>query len=98
MDFTKYETLKFTRNGRVLTVALDGVGPVNGVNEQMHIELGQVFHDLNNDLDSDVIVLTGRGKAFCAGADMRFFDEMVEDPRKFRGILPDARRIINGIL
>jgi enoyl-CoA hydratase len=98
MDFTTYDTLKFTRNNRVLTVALDGVGPVNGVNEQMHIELGQVFHELNNDEGSDVIILTGRDNAFCAGADMRFFDEMVEDPRKFRGILPDARRIINGIL
>ena len=98
MDFSHYETLKFERKGKVLTVMLDGVGPFNGVNEQMHIELGRVFHDLNNDLDSDVIVLTGKDQAFCAGADMRFFEEMVEDPRKFRGILPDARRIINGIL
>ena len=98
MDFSAYETLKFERNGRTITMILDGVGPFNGVNEQMHIELGRVFHDLNNDLDSDVVVLTGKGKAFCAGADMRFFEEMMEEPRKFRGILPDARRIINGIL
>ncbi len=98
MNFDQYETLKFERNGKVLTMMLDGVGPFNGVNEQMHIELGRVFHDLNNDLESDVIVLTGKDQAFCAGADMRFFEEMVEDPKKFRGILPDARRIINGIL
>ncbi|MDG1231175.1 MAG: enoyl-CoA hydratase-related protein [Pseudomonadales bacterium] len=98
MDFSSYETLQFERNDRVLTVILDGVGPANGVNEQMHIELARVFHDLNNDLDSDVIVLTGKGRAFCAGADMRFFEDMVEDPKKFRAILPDARRIINGLL
>ena len=29
MDFTTHETLKFTRNNRVLTVALDGVGTDN---------------------------------------------------------------------
>jgi len=98
MNFDDYETILFERNDKVLTVTLDGVGPFNGVNEQMHIELGRVFHDLNNDLDSDVIILTGKGKAFCAGADMRFFEEMVEDPKKFRNILPDAKRIINGIL
>jgi len=98
MNFDDYETILFKRNDKVLTVTLDGVGPFNGVNEQMHIELGRVFHDLNNDPGSDIIILTGKGKAFCAGADMRFFEEMVEDPKKFRGILPDAKRIINGIL
>ncbi len=98
METDSYKTLKFVRDGRRLDVMLDGVGPFNGVNEQMHIELARVFHDLNNDLDSDVIVLTGKEGAFCAGADMKFFEDMVEDPRRFRGILPDARRIINGIL
>ena len=73
MDFASYETLKFVRNDRRLDVILDGVGPFNGVNEQMHIELARVFHDLNNDLESDVIVLTGKDNAFCAGADNEVF-------------------------
>lgn len=98
MNFKDYETLGFAYEGRVLTVTIDGPGPVNAVNARMHEELGRVFVDLQRDEDSDLIILTGAGRAFCAGGDMDWFDEMIADPAKFRAIAPEGKRIVSTLL
>ncbi|MEQ9145842.1 MAG: enoyl-CoA hydratase-related protein [Parvibaculaceae bacterium] len=98
MEFRDYETLRFDYDGRVLTVSIDGPGPVNAVNARMHEELGRVFTDLQRDEDSDLIVLTGAGRAFCAGGDMDWFDEMIANPAKFRAIAPEGKRIVTSLL
>jgi len=67
MEIREYETLSFAYEGRVITVTFDGPCPVNAVNALMHEELGRVFTDLQRDEDSDLIILTGAGRAFCAG-------------------------------
>jgi len=98
MNFDDYETIRFSRDGRVLTLTIDGPGPVNAVNAVMHQELSQVFADAQTDSDSDLIILTGAGKAFCAGGDMDWFEEMIADPAKFQAIGPEAKRIVMSLL
>lgn len=93
-----YETIEFTRSGRVLTVTLAGDGPVNAVTERMHFELARVFRELQDDPDSDIIVLTGKGKCFCAGGDMAWFQKMIDDPALFRDAAVEGRRITNDLL
>ena len=98
MEYQHYETLRFDYEGRVLTVTIDAPGPVNAVNDRLHHELSRVFTDLQGDSDCDIIVLTGSGRAFCAGGDMDWFQEMIDDPRKFRAIGPEAKRIVFSLL
>ncbi len=95
---SNYQTLQFERSDRVLTMTLQGAPPVNGVTERMHEELATVFFDLQRDEGSDLIVMTGQGRAFCAGADMAFFERMIDDPKILRDMLPDAKRIIHGLI
>ena len=97
MDLDAYKTLTLTRDGRILTIAIDN-GPVNAVDDDLHRELGHVFVDAQDDAESDLVVLTGAGRAFCAGGDMAWFQDMIDDTSRFRGILPDARRIIMTLL
>ena len=97
MNFDNYERLKFEWRARVLWVTIDA-GPMNAVDFELHEELGQVFYDVQSDENSDLIVITGAGRAFCAGGDMDWFQEMIDDPAKFRGITVDAKRIVNGLL
>ena len=97
MDLDRYKTLTLTRDGRILTIAIDN-GPMNAVDDDLHRELGHVFVDAQDDVDSDLVVLTGAGRAFCAGGDMAWFQDMIDDTSRFRGILPDARRIIMTLL
>ena len=97
MNFDKYQRLLFERRERVLWITISA-GPMNAVDFALHEELAKVFTDAQADDGSDLIVLTGAGRAFCAGGDMDWFQEMIDDPAKFRGITPDAKRIVNGLL
>ncbi len=93
-----YSRIRFDRRDRILTVTIDAPGPVNAVDALLHHELSRVFLDAQDDPDSDLIVLTGAGRAFCAGGDTTWFEEQIRDPRKFRGIVPEAKRIVNTLL
>jgi len=97
MEFSDYQRLRFTRKERVLTIALDN-GKVNAVDGRMHRELARVFLDAQDDEDSDLVILTGAGQAFCAGGDMDWFLMIIEDPREFRAIAPEAKRIVTSLL
>jgi enoyl-CoA hydratase/carnithine racemase len=68
--FSKYERIVATRSGRILTLALTAPNPVNAVDGAMHHELSRIFLDAQDDPDSDLIILTGAGRAFCAGLDL----------------------------
>ena len=95
---TNYSRIRFSRNGRILTVALSGTNPVNAVDALMHQELARVFLDAQDDEGSDLIVLTGEGRAFCAGGDTTWFKQQIDDPKNFRAITPEAKRIVSSLL
>tara|TARA_R110000787_G_scaffold8444_1_gene28172 strand:+ start:7377 stop:8189 length:813 start_codon:yes stop_codon:yes gene_type:complete len=94
----KWERFAFTRDGRVLTAAITSDHPVNGVDEQMHTELALVFNCLQRDSESDIIILTARGRAFCAGGDFDWFEEQINHPERFRAIGWDAKQIVTTLL
>jgi len=93
-----YSRFSFQRDGAVLTAAFDSDHPVNGVDGPMHDELARMFTDLQRDSESDIIILTGKGRAFCAGGDFDWFQAQVDDPAKFRAIAWDAKRIVSSLL
>ena len=97
-DFSGYERIKASRDGRILTLTLTAPNPVNAVDGPMHRELARVFLDAQDDPDSDLIVLTGAGRAFCAGGDTTWFKSHIEDPASFRAIGPEAKRIVTSLL
>jgi len=97
MSFDDYQRIRATRDGRILILALDN-GKVNAVDARMHHELARVFLDAQDDEDSDLVVLTGHGRAFCAGGDTDWFKSQIEDPRRFRAIAPEAKRIVSSLL
>jgi enoyl-CoA hydratase len=99
MALSDYQRVAFTRSGRILTAALTGTNAVNPVDGRMHHELSRLFLDLQDDPDSDLIILTGAGdKAFCAGGDLAWFDEQIANPASFRAIAPEAKRIVTTLL
>ena len=97
MEFSDYQRMRLTRRDRILTIALDN-GKVNAVDGRMHKELARVFLDAQDDDGSDLVILTGTGRAFCAGGDMDWFMRHIEDPREFRAIAPEAKRIVTSLL
>jgi len=72
-----YETLHFDLNGQIGTLTLDVPGKLNAHTIQMRAELLHFWRERqNNEEECRVIIMTGRGKAFCAGGDI----EEIDDP------------------
>lgn len=93
-----YQTIAFSRRGRVLTATLNRPEAGNAVNACMHEELSRLFYDLASDQGSDVIVFTGAGKAFCGGGDLIWLQEAIDDPEVFQRMGVEAKRIVFGQL
>jgi enoyl-CoA hydratase len=98
MEFQGYQHLRFDRDGRILTVTIDRPDKLNAVSRLLHTELARVFHEVAADPGSDVIVLTGAGRAFCAGGDLEFLEEAQRDPVSFYEVLREARTIVMTLL
>ncbi|MFM0158638.1 enoyl-CoA hydratase/isomerase family protein [Paraburkholderia sediminicola] len=97
-NFDDYSMLSFERRGKVLTIKIDHAEGRNAVNDALHHELSRVFFDAQDDEESDVIVLTGVGKWFCAGGDMNWFQECIDSPAKWRRNVTIAKRITSSLL
>jgi enoyl-CoA hydratase len=93
-----YEHLRFTQSGRRLTISIDRPGRLNAVNARLHTELARVFVDAAADPASDVIVLTGAGRAFCAGGDVEWMQDAIDEPRSFIDTIREARQIVYGLI
>ena len=65
-----YQTLTTTLTDRVLTLTLDRPEQLNAFTVEMANELIDVFNSASNDDDVGAIVVTGAGRAFCAGMDL----------------------------
>jgi 2-(1,2-epoxy-1,2-dihydrophenyl)acetyl-CoA isomerase len=66
-----YETLEIRRDGAVSTVILDRPQALNAWSEQLAEELRDAVERLAHDEAVRCVTLTGRGRAFSAGADVK---------------------------
>jgi enoyl-CoA hydratase len=98
VDYGCYRTLGVSLAERVATLTLQSGERFNAVTWQMHQELGSIFGDLARDTDVDVIVLTGAGDAFCAGAELQWLQRQLADPPTPREAREGGRAIVLGLL
>ena len=67
----------------IATIVLNRPEAMNALNEEVVRQLGTVLDDLNSRKEISTIVLEGAGKAFVAGADVKYFvDKIHEDSIK----------------
>lgn len=65
-----YETLICEREGPILTITLNRPDKMNAYTATMGLELEDAFVGANDDDAVRVIIVTGAGRGFCAGADI----------------------------
>lgn len=93
-----YEHIQTSRRGRVLTLTLNKPETLNAVDGPLHSELSEVFADADRDPDSDVVILTGAGKAFSAGGDIDHMKRLHADRAFYQVVVREAKQIIFSIL
>lgn len=98
MDTERYRTLAFSRRGRVLTITLNNPDNLNAFSAQAHKEFARVLVEAAEDEDSDLIVLTGAGRAFSAGGDIADMQRSHEEPERWYGMIREGKRIVFSLL
>lgn len=63
-------SIRITHDEGIATVLLDRADKLNALSGEMYQELADAFTALNNDDSVRVVLLTGAGRAFCAGGDV----------------------------
>jgi methylglutaconyl-CoA hydratase len=71
------ETIRVERTGQVARIVLNRPEIRNAFDDVMIRELRQALAELGNDASLRLVVLTGEGKAFCAGADLHWMRRML---------------------
>jgi len=70
-DYSRYRHLSIQRDDGIATLTLNQPENRNAIHAEMHAELEHVFLDLQSDKEVNVIVLTGAGRMFSAGGDIK---------------------------
>ncbi|MGB2695813.1 MAG: enoyl-CoA hydratase-related protein [Dehalococcoidia bacterium] len=70
-DYARYQTILIEKADKVATVTLNRPERLNAVNSVLHEELEHLFGEINADDEVNAMILTGAGRAFCAGGDMK---------------------------
>ena len=73
----EFNFVDVVQTGGIATVRLNRPEAMNALNETLVAQLGAVLDDLNSDSSVTTIVLEGAGKAFVAGADVKFFVDKI---------------------
>ena len=98
MSLPTFRTILLERRGRLLVITLNRPEQLNAVNLELHEDLAEVLWFAQGDADSDVILITGAGRAFSAGGDLDHIAANAADPRKFDREAQTAKRIIFTLL
>jgi (E)-benzylidenesuccinyl-CoA hydratase len=65
------DTVRYEQDGHVVTITYNRPDAMNAVNGAMRRSLNDAFSRFRDDEDAWVAIVTGAGRAFCAGADLR---------------------------
>jgi len=94
-NYVKYRHMKAERHDKVLKLSFNRPESLNAVNSELHGELAEIFADVARDSGAYAVLLTGEGRAFSAGGDIK---GMQETDRDWRNTTWEAKKIINDLL
>lgn len=95
--YEQYQDLLIERKGAILHVTLNNP-PLNPMTLRMHTELGTIFTDINRDEQARVVVLSGSGRAFSAGGNIKDMREKLDDIQFHLEFMASGAKIIYGLI
>jgi 2-(1,2-epoxy-1,2-dihydrophenyl)acetyl-CoA isomerase len=94
-----YEHILLTTTDGILTITLNRPDKLNAFIGHMRRDLAEALEHAGSDRSIRVVIITGAGRAFCAGGDVAFMAELMQrhDSEEFARILGAGRRVILAI-
>jgi enoyl-CoA hydratase len=84
--------------GPIRVVRLNRPDQLNATNHELHRGLAGLFPQIDADDEARAVVLTGNGKAFSAGGDFAYLDELARDADRRKETLAHGRQIVTGMV
>jgi enoyl-CoA hydratase/3-hydroxyacyl-CoA dehydrogenase len=73
--------VRYSRDGEVGRVLISRPDAMNALNDKVVRQIGEEFRKAERDPDTRVIIIETAGKAFVAGADIKFFVDCIKENR-----------------
>ncbi len=91
-----YTTLNYSVSDTVATITLNRPDVLNAMDRHMMNDLNSVFDEVANSTAVRAVVITGAGRGFCSGADLRSLtsEEDVAHPTAFKSYLRRINELI----
>jgi enoyl-CoA hydratase/carnithine racemase len=97
-EYAVPDELEVLIDGPVRVVRLNRPDHLNATNHELHRGLAELFPQIDADVDARAVVITGNGKAFSAGGDFTYLDELSRDQDRRSETLAHGRRIVTGMV
>jgi 2-(1,2-epoxy-1,2-dihydrophenyl)acetyl-CoA isomerase len=94
-----YENIKVNTESCIRTITLDRAEKLNAFAGRMRRDLAEALEQAASAREVRVVVITGAGRGFCAGADVAYMAELMEreDVDEFARLLGAGRRVVTAI-
>lgn len=91
----EFECIIYEKGNGIATIKLNRPKVLNAMNKQLWLDFQAALEDVKNDPDVNVLIITGEGRAFSTGADLKDSkDRSLEDYRDYLVELQEASRKI----
>jgi enoyl-CoA hydratase len=97
-DYRLTDELEVEADGPIRVIRLNRPEQLNATNHGLHRGLAELFPQIDADDEVRAVVLTGKGRAFSAGGDFAYLDELAEDSERRRETLAHGKQIVTGMV
>lgn len=96
---TRYAHVMVSRNAGVGTITLNRPEKLNAFAGRMREEIAEAVRQMSDDDAVRVLVITGAGRAFCAGADIAYMQQLLStgDIEAFGALVEAGRAVVTMI-
>ena len=98
----RYDTFKYLTfdrpSDRVLRITINRPEKLNALPWEAHGELTRVWLDVDKDPDTNVAIIRGAGKSFCAGGDFTMVERLTQDYQRQTEALREFRELCYNII
>ena len=90
-------TVRLACTNGVARVVLDRPAQLNAISPELLTDLDEACAAIEADTTVRAVALTGAGRAFCAGADLRVVEELAPDPARWSAFMDRWHRVFDRI-
>lgn len=85
-------------DGPLRIITLNRPDELNAVNDALHVGLAKIWEAVNEDADARAVVITGAGRAFSAGGDFHYLDELRGNEALRQKTIKHGRDLVIGMV